>query len=377
MAKRVYFGSSALAIRPTNVTISSGLETETVASQWSYPRGIQSVGFNTSVAFEPMFQLGQTEIYGRMETQSPEVECTISKAIDGTMPIYTQLMSNRNNELPAALQSCHSEIALGIYAEAGSQVSGAGQAAVYCSGMYVSNLTINLPLDGVATEEVTLIGDTRKWGTYSSFGLSNPTDFGSQEAQSKYQRWSVDVSTSTLPTGVKNYPIQSISVTMGIGRESIQELGTRGKYCRYATFPFEVTSEFEVIAGHHRDGANGVTGNDVALVIEDYDFVNNAAYACASASKYDDTPLTDPSSVNNGEIDLGFRDQPIKIKVCGASASDYLEIDLGEKNRPTAVNYSGGGTDGGNATISYSFQNYNFLKLNGFGTFASADALTP
>lgn len=391
MAKRIFFGSSALAVKSKYVSGFAQNGTEiTTDVNWVVPQGIQSVGFSTSVAFEPMFQLGQTEVYGRMETQSPQVECTISKAIDGSQMLYTTLNGGNvsNNKAPVELANNQVEIALGVYAESVPYASGNTQAAVHCSGMYISNLQIQLPLDGVATEQLTLVGDTRRW-----LDSNNPiaaqignTDtergvIGSGSAPSAYQRWTLDTAGSVLPLGVKDYPLQSVSVTMGIGREVIQELGTRGKYCRYATFPFEVTSEFEVIAGRHRTGTDGVSGDDQALVASGYDFRNFAGYACASASVYNTTSDGTPSAlgangVNSGEIDGGFRDQEIKIKLCGATTSDHLTIDLGKKNRVTSVNYAGGDTGGGNVTLTYSFQNYNFLQLDGAGSYANNPTIT-
>ena len=388
MAKRIFFGSSALAIKSKYVSGFNSDGTEiTTDGAWRVPRGIQSVGFSTSVAFEPMFQLGQTEVYGRMETQSPQVECTISKAIDGSQMLYTTLNGGHaaaNNKAPAELASNQVEIALGVYAESVPYASGNTQAAVYCSGMYVSNLQIQLPLDGVATEQLTLVGDTRKWmdstnPIAANLGTSSRGVIGSGSAPSAYQRWTLDTAGSTLPLGVKDYPLQSVNVTMAIGREVIQELGTRGKYCRYATFPFEVTSEFEVIAGRHRADADGVSGNDQAIVISGYDFRNYAGYACASATVYDTTSDGTPdalASVDGGEIDGGYRDQEIKIKLCGASTSDHVTIDLGKKNRVTSVNYAGGDTGGGNVTLTYSFQNYNFLQLDGVGTYSTDPTIT-
>ena len=290
----------------------------------------------------------------------------------GIRPVYEELSGNylRFSGLSQERQD----------AESVPYASGNTQAAVYCSGMYVSNVQIQLPLDGVATEQLTLVGDTRKW-----LGSSNPIAanlgadrhvIGSGAADSAYQRWTLDKNNSTLPVGISGYPVQSINVTMAIGREVIQELGTRGKYCRYATFPFEVTSEFEVIAGKHRDGTDGVSGNDQALIASGYDFRNYASYACASDNKYDITAGVTPASVDSGEIDVGYRDQEIKVKLCGATGSDSLTIDLGTKNRVTSVNYAGGDTGGGNVTLTYSFQNYNYLKLDGAGSYANDPEIT-
>ena len=40
-------------------------------------------------------------------------------------------------------------------------------------------------------------------------------------------------------------------------------------------------------------------------------------------------------------------------------------IDLGTKNKLTNVSYTGGDTGGGNATITYSYSNFNVLKVDG------------
>lgn len=360
MAKRIFYGSSALATL-TRYVQSIGGDGVPVKqnTSWFHPRGIQSVGFATSVAFEPMFQMGQTEVYGRMESQSPEVEATISKAIDGSQPLYTTLMGGHtpaNNKLPVELSDNEVRLELNVYSESVPYASGTPQSVVTCSGMYVSNVTINLPLDGVATEEITLVGDTKEWkttGDAPSIGGSSSERawIGSGIARASYQRWKVDTTSSTLPSGVAGFPLQSVTVTMAMGRESIQELGTRGKYCRYATFPFEVTSEFEVIAGKYNSGD--------ATIETSYNFENDFSKSC--------TP----------DIGAGFGNQSIAIVVCGNGNPDddetgtgTLTIDLGDKNKITSVNHGGGDTGGGNVTLTYSFQNYNFFKLNGTGSFA-------
>ena len=64
-------------------------------------------------------------------------------------------------------------------------------------------------------------------------------------------------------------------------------------------------------------------------------------------------------------------DKTIKVKVCGTGTTDYLELDLGAKNKLTSVNYTGGDAGGGNASITYSFQTFNKLAVHASGTFAA------
>lgn len=373
MAKRVFFGSTSLAVRPT--TYAQTPNASPSLGSWYAPRGVQSVGFSTSVAFEPLFQLGQTELYGRTESQSPEVEATVSKAFDGNQPLYVTMMgggSAVNNKQPTELSLNHCELELGIYSENVPYASGSPESSVYCSGMYISNVSYTFPIDGTATEEITLVGDTRKWTNSPNVSnFANIPNAGSGEAPAPYQRWTLNVDGSTLPSGVQDKPIQSVSVSMGIGREAIQELGTRGKYCRYATYPFEVTTDFEVIAAgkiNNRGASPGnVTSDDVTD--EGYDFVNDIGLACFSATKYDLTPGVDPASVDNGEIDVGYRDQEITLIFCGETTSDNLTLALGDKCRLTSQSYSGGDTGGDNVTLSYSFQSYNEFKMTLAGAF--------
>ena len=115
--------------------------------------------------------------------------------------------------------------------------------------------------------------------------------------------------------------LQNISISADFGRENILELGRFGPYYKYATFPFEVTSEFEVIA----------TSGDLVSVS------------------------------GNAE---NLTDRTIVIKDQAGTV-----IDLGTKNKLTSVSYSGGDTGGGNATVSFSYSTFNDIKVNGGGVY--------
>ena len=98
---------------------------------------------------------------------------------------------------------------------------------------------------------------------------------------------------------------------------NVIELGKFAPYARYATFPIEVSSEFEVLAESHDQ-----------VQARDFDEVN----AC--------------SDVQIKNLD----DQEIKLVICGSGTDDNYFIDLGKKNKLTSVNFSGGDTGGANAT---------------------------
>ena len=103
-----------------------------------------------------------------------------------------------------------------------------------------------------------------------------------------------------------------------MGREQINQLGSRTPYNRYVSFPTEVTSTLEVIA---------IAGDNVTAV------------------------ETARTNLSNHEICVVLKDSTV--------------IHLGKKNKVSSVTYGGGDAGGGNATITYNFSNFNdFVVLH-------------
>ena len=218
--------------------------------------------------------------------------------------------------------------------------------------MYLSRFSYTIPVDGNATEEITLVGNNKVWNTGTQMQVDefNPSSGKVPTAPNVMRRYSFDTGT-VLPTGTAGIPIpsgrsvsrpyvQTITISADLGREAINELGAFAPYCRYVNFPLEVTSEFEVIAS-------------------DGDYVNADDFATTSGC---------------GKKFTNLENKEVKVILCGTgttgSSSDKLMLDLGKKNKLTSVNYSGGDTGGGNATISYSFQTFNKFTMTASGTFA-------
>ena len=111
-----------------------------------------------------------------------------------------------------------------------------------------------------------------------------------------------------------------ISVSADFGQENINELGRFGPYAKFTSFPIEVTSEFEVIA----------TSGDLKSV----------SGAAENLTDRTITLLDDAGTV----------------------------LTLGAKNKLSGVSYSGGDTGGGNATVTYSYSNYNSLLVDDGGS---------
>jgi hypothetical protein len=369
---RVYYATQAVALIPRNPADDNNIFTT------YYPKGVQSVGISTNFNLEQVFQLGQLEIYDNVENV-PEVEVTMQKICDGTKflyPICVQGTGTANNKEIGELSTNRVEMQLHIYKDTSTDAyDGQNLVAEYgkvtCSGMYLSSVAYTIPVEGFITEDVTLVGNTKIYSNDATSGAGvggTGGDMGKVLSPQKIGR-RINLSTeSVLPTGLigdddkkgsialnnrsagggpPNFRpyLQNINISMDLGREAIYELGSFAPYTRYATFPIEVTSEFECIAESHDQ-------------VQAKDFKNVAA--CSS----------------NTEIS-NLDDLEIKIVICGSGTADKYGIDLGKKNKLTSVNFSGGDTGGGNATVTYSYQTFNKFTVLESGSFVQTDAFLP
>lgn len=353
---RIFYATQAIQLRPQNSDGSS------VHGSWLSPKGVQSVGITTTYNLEQLFQLGQIDLYDQVE-ETPNVEATLNKVLDGTPILYMICMggsssvAGSNGSPMANLANNRVNFRLGVFADTNTAATGAPNSYVDCSGMYLSSFTYTFPVAGNATEDVTLVGNSKVWnsggGSVFTVPGASATAFGftgSGTSPTTIRRYNVNYSSTILPTGVGGIPIpsgraearpyvQSATIRADLGREAIQEFGRFAPYCRYATFPIEVTSEFQVTAA---DG-DMVNANDFAAT----------AGACGTSYK---------NSV----------DKQIRFVVCGATGSDTLTLDLGSKNKLTSANYTGGDTGGGNATSTYSFRTFNNFTVSASGSFANS-----
>jgi hypothetical protein len=220
-------------------------------------------------------------------------------------------------------------VKLNLYPDTNESATGIPLASVQCNPSYLSSVSYNFPTEGNFTEEVTLVSNDKVWLTGLSAANTQPT-LASTTGVGILRRglWS---KSSVLPTGAgdgvtgsnkggipSGAKINSVKVSMQLGREQIRELGSRTPYYRYIKFPVEVSTEIEVTATE-----GDMVGADGAA----------------------NTACSNPKALNNKEI---------KIVLC-----DGTVIDLGAKNKLTSVNFTGGDTGGGNATITYSYRTYN------------------
>ena len=338
---RVFYACQAVAITPLGV--------DPVTSS-HIVRGAQSVGMNSTFTLDQAFELGQIEIYENIE-EVADIEVTVEKVIDGRKLIYDLATdgSCKTDLVAASKKRC--SVLVGVFDDGLSHATGVPRHVVCNSGMFVSSVNYSYTVDGSATETVGFAGNDRYWdgaraggavgtdvagATVAATGIwttSNPTSDldGSDTALSGVvRRTDVDVVNSTIPNEVARQQVSedavgssdgmrlsSITVSTDFGQENIQELGRFGPYTRFASFPIEVTCEFELVAGSG-------------------DLINVSG--------------THPNLQN----------RTIIIKDTAGTI-----LNLGTANKLSSVAYAGGDTGGGNATCTYSYSNFNVLTVHG------------
>lgn len=329
--QRIFYACQAVAIAPR------GTATLT-ASHVVY--GLQSVGMSSTFTLDQVFEMGQLAIYENIE-EVADIEITLEKVIDGYKLMFDLATGGLCKTSLAGSSKVRSDVYLAVYDDGTDNATGTPRNVCMNSGMYVSSVSYSYSVDGSATESVTMVGNDRFWNsdfgavginpatTWGSFATGFSTDSPHAPKSGVVRRVDVDIAGSTIPAEVAaqkgndpvglsdNMHIQSISVSTDFGQENIQELGRFGPYHRYATFPIEVTCEFEVMA------------TSGALVAVSGDAPNLA-------------------------------NRQIVIKDTAGTV-----LDLGTNNKLSSVSYSGGDTGGGNATTSFSYSNFNVLKVDG------------
>ncbi len=271
--------------------------------------GAQSVGINTTFNLEQIFEIGMLSIYENVENL-PNVEVTIEKVLDGADLMW--LMATADSPTNKLIDRANTECAvqISIYDDTVERATGTPTTTCKVKKAVVSQVSYNINVDGNGTEQITLVANEKVWN--EPWSPTFPSGHEPPSASGVIRRQHLDKAQCTFPTSIPNgAPFQSIRTSVNIGREDILELGSKKPYFKYAKFPVEVTTEFEVIAR---------TGDQISVI-------------------------PDAKNLSDETIIIKFVDGPT--------------IDLGNKNKLQSANYQGGGTDGGNATITFSYQTFN------------------
>jgi hypothetical protein len=343
MSDRIFYAIQAVGIE--------GADTGTGVITWLH--GVQSVGVTTNFNLEQVFELGQLALYQNVENV-PEIEVTTERVLDGYPCTYLSACSSGNVDITKAAAQ-KAGIYLIIYPDTVTAVSGnvANTKLLYCSGMKPSNITYTFPVEGNATESVTFVGNNKVWqtgalatgqyptGNYyvpiSAASYDSPTGILNSGTVFRRQHF-VPASSVAIPLN-PNYSskfpqevidasgkIQSVTITADIGRENIYELGYYRPYVKYANFPVSTTCDIEVIS---------LQGDKLTTNLNDY-------------------------TLSNQTIVAYLRNGPTGISSSGAKT---FKVDLGSKNKLSSVNYTGGDTGGGNATMTFSYQGFNAFTV--------------
>jgi hypothetical protein len=312
MSNRIYYAVQAVSLEPAFPTLDTApVIAETIAS------GYQSVGINGTVDFEQIFELGRLDIYQNLEGV-PSVEVTVERLlpkVSGTASATTKTLweavcGNSVTNAAVARPTLNMQVA--------DDSTYSAEGFVQCTGLYISNYTVNFQIDGAMTESMTLVGNALSWTSGAGPTIANGstgsafiTDADAAGAIIRRQ----DVTACSPGTTNK---LQSVSLSIDFSREDLFELGRKTPYYKAAGFPVESSAEFEYLADKD---VSGLTFSD-------------------------------------GQTSDATSDQTVSISAGGKTFS------IGTSARLNGTNYSGGDAGGGNATITYSYTGYNFFDVS-------------
>lgn len=325
---RIFYAIQALGIDSTNggATIDGDVE---------WVKGVQSVGVATNFSLDQAFEMGQLEVYANNENVA-DVEITTSKVLDGYKLLYQSAVGtvNASGDIVAAANN-PSTAHLIIYTDNVSAASGTPNVIMTCSGMYVGSVGYTFPVDGNATEDLTLVGNSKQFETGSSdidtgFKPISSTPHLPNSGTVRRQNFLLTDADMKIPAevvsasrGSATGALQSVSISADFGRDNIYELGSYKPYYKFASYPVTVTCDFELVS---------TTGDQVEI-----------------------------SDSNTPTLTAG---REIVIKTQAGTGGTYYKFDLGSQNKLTSVNYSGADTGGGNATVTFSYQGFNKLLVS-------------
>lgn len=346
VSHRLYFATSQVGFAPDGSQVFAPIH------------GLQQFGVSTNFNLEPIFEIGQLEVYTIVE-QLPDVEVNMEKALDGYPLLMHLATSGAPNGTLVGRSNQKCIIAASVFTDTQVSASGAPQAELQMSGQWPSRWSFNIPQQGMATESMTSIGNNKTWkdmslGATAVFSGAFPNDNDAPASGHVINRWNVvtspvsgsptgldangmtnaytlvvptDIygvtSSGTIPAsgdGTLTVPIQSIQISCDLNRQAVYEIGRRSPYCRYVGWPVEVQTTFEVL---------GV--------------------------KTDNVQATEAGVVSPG-VDTNY--QTIRVVL-----DDNTRFELGTRNRLRSVGISGGDANGNGSNVVYQYQYVNWNDL--------------
>ena len=386
---------------------------------WEVPRGLQSIGMSTTFNLEQVFQLGQVELYEYSERQ-PDIEVTMSKAIDGSKPLFFMLTDPVGaNNIVARTADYRVDVALQIYPDTQFRATGRPQAIVTASGMYLSNVSYTFPVDGFVTEDVTLVGNDKIWGVmvavsgqtagnnggqsaepivvwpdaqngshpeapegtpsgvFGHDGLTSTlVEGGAQELAGGTDRFGViivgsgiqrreevEISRSVLPNDIPGVISPSIS---GINAAFVNGgFGAQGPGTASASEQLIGNANTDFIAEHLQTitVSFSIARDDIFELGSKRPFVKTPAFPLEATCSIEVITAQGDLVDARSDLDCGpdntQESNTIIIRTC-----DGLQVDLGDANRLTSVEQGGGEAGGDNMTITYNYSSFNVFNVS-------------
>lgn len=391
-----------------------------VLGLWEVPRGLQSAGMSTTFNLEQVFQLGQVELYEYSERQ-PDIEVTMSKAIDGTKPLFFMVTDpNGANDIVARTANYRVDMTMQIYPDTQFRATGRPQSIVTGSGMYVSNVAFTFPIDGFVTEDITLVGNDKIWGaTVAVSGQTTGHDGGGGGGE-PLVIWPDDQDGENpnapegLPSGVFGHDgltsalieggAQELAggadrfgvIIVGSGIQRREEIDIRRSVLP-RDVPGIITFASSGIDAAYVNGGNGENGpgtlRNVSQLIADantdnvaehiqnitvsFSIARDDIFELGSKRPFTKTPafpLEATTSIEvitaqgdlvdaTSDVDCGpdntSESNTVILRTC-----DGLQVDLGDANRLTSVEQGGGDAGGDNMTITYNYSSFNVFNVS-------------
>ena len=396
---RIYWAIQALGIAREGSHNGAGAHSTSAGHKENvlhsiFTPGVQSVGITTTFNLEQVFEMGQLSIYQDVE-EVPDVEISIERVIDSFCLLYSRCADfNASADVagggPTIAQMQNHKVDAWFTLTDDSKDNAGDDAPtnmIWMSGLYMSSASFSFATDGNLTESITLVGNHKKWmgaqagatpvyymqgvpskyvdGDHATTSYVNDTsseyglETGRVQRRQNVRLYTQDTDAAGLtnahrdlsgmtgawssvdsqPTAANEAKITSATISVDFGREQINVLGQKLQYYRYVTFPVEVTCEIEVLArgADNVDAlpeANNVNERRLEFFIEPIEELKS--------------PIATYDKTANGDL---------------ASDNAIAHFDLGSKNKLTSVTWGGGDTGGANSTITYSYRNFNDLKV--------------
>lgn len=429
---RVFWAIEQLAIKANSAPATSGVAAfnarnfasgalasgvNEVGQLWEVPRGVQSAGMSTKFNLQQVFQLGQVELYEYSERQ-PDIEMTISKFVDGTKPLFLMLTDPNGTDIVSRTANYRVDVALQIFPDTKFRATGKPVSICTGSGMYLSSISYTYPIDGAVTEDATLVGNDKIWGSFVAvsgvsagnggtetvlpfptpgfngnvdpnapkggpsgvFGHDGNTsplvEGGAFELAGGIDRFGViivgsgvarreevDIRRSILPKDIPGIITPNIS---GINAAFVNGgFGTQGPGTASASTQLIGDANTDYIAEHIQTitVSFSIARKDIFELGSKRPFVKVPEFPLeATASIAVITAQGDlvdaVSSIDCGP-DNTSDSNTIILRTC-----DGLQVDLGDANRLTGVEVAGGEAGGDNMTVTYNYSSFNTFNVS-------------